>query len=81
MNILVTAYNISAILGIGILLVLLAMTIYSYNSEKDKKKKSHYVVGIIIELLLIAFLLYMLMYASKRTKEILGGLDIVSLIN
>lgn len=81
MNILVGIYNISAILGIGVLLIFLALTLYSYNSTKDKAKKRHYSIAIIIELLLIAFLIYMLMYASKRTKEILGGLDVVSMFS
>lgn len=78
MNFLVGIYNFSAILGIGILLLLLAGTIHTYNNTKQPQRKRHFIIAMVIEVLLILFLLYMLIYASAKTKKILGGLDLVS---
>lgn len=78
MDFLVGIYNVSAIIGIAILLLFFALTIHSYNSTKNSKQKNQYVITMVVLALLILFLLYMLMYASNRTKRILGGLDVVS---
>jgi hypothetical protein len=78
MNILSNIYNLSAILGIGFIIVIMILTISSYRDEKSKNRNTtHFMMSLIVEGLIILFLLHMLFNTSKSTKSVLGGLEIL----
>jgi len=77
MNFLVGVYNISAMLGIGLILIIMVLTITAYRNDKKNKNRTHFIISLLVEASIILFLLHMLFNGNRTTKKVLGGLELL----
>lgn len=73
-------FNFNAYLGMFIMLIFIGLTIYSLIHTRSILQKEHLIVAIGIELLLLYFIYYTMTHFSKKTKRVLGGLDVANAI-
>ena len=77
MNFFEFIYDFNAFLGIIMFVFLIILTMYAYRSEHNPSKKKHLIFSLVIELILLAVLLFSIRSFSTNTKTVIGAVDVL----
>ena len=76
MKILSRIYNANIIIGLLLMFVITGLTLSNYNSQQTV----HFIIAVILELGIIAFLFTMLTKTNSKIKQYLGSIAFLSWI-